>query len=361
MVGMETARATRRGARRVSLLGRPALLVAALATSLAASGTAYQAIAAALDRRRYPPPGRLVDVGGHRLHVHTTGPVGAGARGPTVILESGVGATSAGWAWVQQEVARFAGVVSCDRAGIGWSEEGAEAADARGAAERLRAALAGAGVAGPYVLVGHSLGGEYARVFAGLYPGEVSGMVLVDAGAPDTDGVMRVGAAAPSSPGVPVPEGTMGQVERAFRLFHYAPLAARLGVLRIALALGGATDPLPPKRRAAARASMSSPRHWRAVRAEVAGSWEAAAQARASGGLGEKPLVVLNRAVPEGGVTRAIQAFGVELAASLSSDGKHRVVEGADHFSLLANREHARSVAEAIREVVEAARGRSRP
>ena len=357
MVGAGAARESRRGARGGSLLGGAALLAAALVSC----GAAYQAVAAALDRRRYPPPGRLVDVGGHRLHVHAAGPAGDGARGPTVVLEAGVGATSAGWAWVQPEVARFAGVVSHDRAGIGWSEEGSRAPDARGAAEQLRAALAGAGVPGPYVLVGHSLGGEYARVFAGLYPGEVAGMVLVDAGAPDRDGVMRVGAAAPSSPGVAVPEGTMEQVERAFRLFRYAPLAARLGIARIALALGGATDPLPPSARASARASMSSVRHWRAVRAEVAGSWEAAAQARASGGLGEKPLLVLNRAVPESGVTRAIGAFGAELAASLSSDGKHRVVEGADHFSLLANREHARFVAEAIRGVVEAARGRSRP
>ena len=358
MVGTGAAPASRRGARGGSLLGGAALLAAALVSC----GAAYQAIAAARDRRRYPPPGRLVDVGGHRIHVYATGPVGdGGVRGPAVVLEAGVGATSAGWAWVQQKVERFAGVVSYDRAGIGWSEEGASSSDARGAAEQLRAALSGAGVAGPYVLVGHSLGGEYARVFAALYPSEVAGMVLVDAGAPDRDGVMRVGAAAPSLPGVPLPEGTMGQVERAFRLFRYAPLAARLGVVRIALALGGATNPLPADARAAARASMSSPRHWRAVRAEVAGSWEAAAQARASGGLGEKPLVVLNRAVPEGGVTRAIREFGAELAASLSSDGEHRVVEGADHFSLVANREHARFVAEAIRGVVEAAGEGSRP
>ena len=329
---------------------------AVLAVCLATSGALYQAVAAVRDRRLHPPLGRLVDVGGHRLHLHATGSAGdGGARGSAVVLESGVGVTSAGWAWVRPEIERFAQVVSYDRSGIGWSEEGARRPDARGAAEQLRAALAGAGVPGPYVLVGHSLGGEYARVFAGLYPEEVAGIVLLDAGAPDRDGVMRVGAAAPSSPGVPVPEGTMEQVERAFRLFRYAPLAARFGAIRIALAFSGATDQLPPSAQAAARASMSSPRHWRAVRAEVAGSWEAATQARSVGGLGGKPVVVLNRAVPESGVTRAIQAFGAELAASLSSDGKHRVVEGADHFSLVANREHALAVAEAVREVVEGA------
>jgi pimeloyl-ACP methyl ester carboxylesterase len=260
MVGMGVVRAVRRDARGGSILGGPALLVAALA----ASGAAYQSIAAARDGRLHPPPGRLMDVGGHRLHLHATGSAGdGGARGPTVGLESGVAATSAGWAWVQREVEGFAGVVFYDRAGIGWSEEGAQAPDALDAARQLRDALVGAGVPGPYVLVGHSLGGEYARVFAGLYPEEVAGMVLLDAGAPDRDGVMRGGAAAaPSSPGVPVPEGTMGQVERAFRLFRYAPLAARLGVARIALALSGTTGPLPPEQRAAAGASMSSPRHW---------------------------------------------------------------------------------------------------
>lgn len=79
-------------------------------------GCFYQAIAAARDRRAYPPPGRLVEMDGCRMHLQM-----AGSGGPTVVLETGLGGMSSAWGWIQPEAARFGRVVSYDRAGLGWS------------------------------------------------------------------------------------------------------------------------------------------------------------------------------------------------------------------------------------------------
>jgi pimeloyl-ACP methyl ester carboxylesterase len=122
---------------------------------------------------------QYVDANGHRLRVLISG-----QGNPTVIFETGGGGADGGpleaWARVQPAVSKFTRTFSYDRAGIGLSAPGPEPRDARQIARELHSALANAHLAPPYILVGHSLGGPYNRVFAGMYPGEVSGMVLVD-------------------------------------------------------------------------------------------------------------------------------------------------------------------------------------
>jgi pimeloyl-ACP methyl ester carboxylesterase len=113
------------------------------------------------------------------LHINC---VGEGS--PTMILESGLGTMSADWANVQPEVAKTTRVCAYDRAGTGWSEPGPEPRDPRQIARELHALLGKAGIDGPYVLVGQSFGGLYARMYAARYPNEVEGMVLVDASHP---------------------------------------------------------------------------------------------------------------------------------------------------------------------------------
>ena len=157
------------------------LLVALLC--LAGIGAAYQAIATVRDAGTYPPPGRLVDVGGYKLHIYCTGPANTG--NPTVILEGGLGATTSTWAWVQPAVAQTTLVCAYDRAGMGWSDPSTGAQDAQQIAGALHTLLTNSGLAGPYVLVGWSFGGLYARVFADHYPDEVGGMVLIDSSHPD--------------------------------------------------------------------------------------------------------------------------------------------------------------------------------
>ncbi|HJQ35422.1 MAG TPA: alpha/beta hydrolase [Pyrinomonadaceae bacterium] len=146
-----------------------------LTVALLLAGAVYQFGATQLDARAYTAPGRMVDVGGYRLHLYCTG---EGAR--TVILESGLGGGVLDWGSVQPEVARFARVCSYDRAGAGWSEAGPAPRDSRQVVRELHALLGTAGLRPPYVLVGHSLGGLHAQLFASQYPEEVAGVVLVD-------------------------------------------------------------------------------------------------------------------------------------------------------------------------------------
>lgn len=121
-----------------------------------------------------------VDAGGHRLHMLVVG-----ESGPVVVLESGWPGCGLGWERVRGPVGRFARVVTYDRAGTGKSEPGPLPRHAEQIARELHTALGNAGLDPPYILVGQSLGGPYIRVFAGMYPADVSGMVLVDPTQPD--------------------------------------------------------------------------------------------------------------------------------------------------------------------------------
>jgi pimeloyl-ACP methyl ester carboxylesterase len=127
---------------------------------------------AGADPNAPPPLGKLVDVGGYRVHLYC---IGTGS--PTVVI---VGAGfSFNWGLVQPEVARFTQVCSYDHSGIGWSDDGPKDSCLLRVSE-VHTALKNAGIKGPYVFVGHSLGGLVARVYAGQYPDEVAGMVFVD-------------------------------------------------------------------------------------------------------------------------------------------------------------------------------------
>src|SRR5262245_14924563 len=121
------------------------------------------------------PPGKLVDIGGRRLHI-----TGAGQGEPTVVMEAGAGDFSFDWRVVQPQVARFARVCAYDRAGYAWSDPGPTPRTMRQIAYELHTGLLKAGIKGPYILVGHSLGGAIVRTYVSQYPKEVAGMVLVD-------------------------------------------------------------------------------------------------------------------------------------------------------------------------------------
>jgi len=123
----------------------------------------------------HPAPGQLVDVGGYKLHINCTG-----EGSPTVILESGWVESSSTWLLIQPEIAKTTRVCSYDRAGYGWSNPSPHPRTATWRADELHTLLVNANVPGPYVLVGHSLGGMLVRVYAYTYPDEVVGMVLVD-------------------------------------------------------------------------------------------------------------------------------------------------------------------------------------
>lgn len=125
-----------------------------------------------------PAPGVLVDVGGHKLHIRCVGPEGAG---PTAILQPGGGAYSSVWSRVQGLLAERVRTCAYDPAGLGWSEPGPTPRTLQQEVLELHALLEKAKVPGPFVLVGHSLGGLAARLYADRYSAAVMGVVLVDA------------------------------------------------------------------------------------------------------------------------------------------------------------------------------------
>jgi pimeloyl-ACP methyl ester carboxylesterase len=312
----------------------PRLLAAAL-PCLAGIGCIYQALAATFDRRGHPPPGRLVDSEGCCLHVQT-----AGRGAPAVVLETGLGGMSAAWGWIWPEIAKFTTAVAYDRAGLGWSGPDSAPKTASLAARRLRAALARSCVSPPYVLVGHSMGGLFTRVFAGLFPDEVAGMVLLDAVHPDQH--LRSSA-------------IDRHMRSGFRFLRMIPLLTRLGYVRLAGLLGAWADGLPVRQAAQAAAFLSDYRHLTTTRDESL-AWETiCSEVRAARGLAGTPLAVVAAARD---VLPGQPELQRELAA-LSSDSVHLAVKGADHVSLVTRREHAMAVVEAVRHVVGRAAGRT--
>ncbi len=154
---------------RISSIILLAVVILALVT-LAAGTIAKSNLA-----KRHPAPGQLMDVGGYKLHINCMG-----EGSPTVILESGWADSSSTWLFIQPEVAKTTRVCSYDRAGYGWSNPSPYPRTASQRVEELHKLLVNANVQGPYVLVGHSLGGILVRVYDHTYPDEVVGMVLVD-------------------------------------------------------------------------------------------------------------------------------------------------------------------------------------
>src|SRR5258707_3560328 len=150
--------------------------VGGLIVVTALTGAAYHSVATRRDLAVTPPPGQLVDIGGYRLHLWCTG---NGA--PAVILDTGLGGSSPGWYLVQPDVARFTGVCSYDRAGMGYSDPGPSPRTARRIASELATLLDRSGIAGPVVLVGASIAGFNVRVFASDHPELAAGLVLVEA------------------------------------------------------------------------------------------------------------------------------------------------------------------------------------
>ncbi|MDP3788552.1 MAG: alpha/beta hydrolase [Candidatus Chromulinivorax sp.] len=158
--------------------------VAVVIVALLLLGALYQYIATKLDARKYPPIGKLIDIGGYKLHMIDSqfqASKNYDAIMPTVILDSGIGSTTFDWLLVYPEIAKFARVIAYDRAGYGWSDASPLQRTSANIVAELHTMLHNAGVQGPYILVGHSFGGMNVRLFAATYPDEVVGIVLVDA------------------------------------------------------------------------------------------------------------------------------------------------------------------------------------
>ncbi len=138
-------------------------------------GAIYQRASTLINDYRYPPLGKLIDIGPCKLHIQVSG-----QGGPTVVLDAGMGGTSLSWALVQSELSKHTQVCSYDRVGYGWSEEASSQRTSQSIIKELHTLLHNARIPGPYILVGHSFGGCNMLLFAHQYPEETAGVVLVD-------------------------------------------------------------------------------------------------------------------------------------------------------------------------------------
>ena len=139
------------------------------------TGTIYQKLGLLRDSEIHPPPGRLIDIGTHRLHV-----LEKGQGSPSIVLEAGLMSTVLSWSEIQRTLAHSYRVVSYDRAGLGWSDLGPMPRTAERMVAELHTLLERAEIPPPYLLVGHSFGGLTMPLFAARYPQETAGLVLVD-------------------------------------------------------------------------------------------------------------------------------------------------------------------------------------
>ena len=156
-------------------LKRAAIFLLVMLLLLVLVGWAWQQRSERADLERFPPAGRMVAVGDQQLHVHCMG-----EGSPTVLLEAGLGNTTAHWSRVQPGLAAMTRTCSYDRGGLGHSEPGVFPRSGEQIVDELERMLDAAGIEPPLVLVGHSNGALYARLLERRRPGDVQGMVLVD-------------------------------------------------------------------------------------------------------------------------------------------------------------------------------------
>ena len=311
--------------------GRWMLYPVITVTALAAVGGGYHTVTQSIGQPSAESlPGQLIDVGDHQLYLSCTG-----SGQPTVILEPGLGETSAAWGWIAPTVAEHTRVCVYDRAGRGRSEPSPAPQDGDQIATDLHTLLERAGITGPLVMAGHSLGGLYVLDYTARYPQQVAGMVLMDATPP---------TAFTSLPDYPA---FYDMFTTATGLF---PGLARLGVTQL---INSSSHPeLPAQARQQARADSSTAGQARSQRDEFAMVPTMMAQAGAVTTLGDLPLYVLTAPVD----TQTGWLTPQMALAALSSNSIHLVVAGAEHQSLLDNPSDAAISGRAIAQVVDAAR-----
>ena len=296
----------------------------------------------------YVEPGQLVDIGGRRINLHCTG-----AGSPTVILMSGLASWSPVWYKTQPAIAKKTRVCAHDRAGYGFSDPGPRPQILSDTVDDLHAALKAGSIPGPYVLVGHSLGGVEARLYAQRWPEEVVGMVLVDT-SPAAEGLINE-----DHPGF---AEVFGRETFFVNKLHCALLAAQ--------------GPLEPSRPEYKDCSLplpsDTPAAFRKVFPQFFTAYYAATQVSLMSSLytrrydsvdhrrlGALPLVVLSPESTWDNGTPASVRFNQSYSkvwiamhkalAHLSSRGIHRVIEGSGHSIHL---EQPQAVIDAVEEVL---------
>jgi pimeloyl-ACP methyl ester carboxylesterase len=325
-------------------LRRIALGIAGIIVLVVILGAGYEAAGRRRAARDFPPPGKLVDIGGRRMQIDCRG-----SGSPIVVLESGLDIYgSLSWATVHDSLARTTRVCAYSRAGVMWSDPRDGSHAARAVAEDLHATLAAAGEKPPFVLVGHSIGGPYVMTYTKLYGPEVAGLVFVDASHPDQ--VRRLSV---------VPSSTMAESVRPLKM---ADALTWTGMPRFVAGRAEAAPGVPDAAMRAINAYASTSLHAMLLEADAADS--TFAEAGTFRRLGDRPLFVLTAMKPfppaslrERKMTPAQGKQWLDLwkemqddEASWSSRSQHRLVDDASHYIQL---ERPDIVIAAVRSVVD--------
>ncbi|AHK04939.1 MULTISPECIES: alpha/beta fold hydrolase [Rhizobium/Agrobacterium group] len=301
-------------------LGLVALVVLPVAV-----GSAYETLSRHWARAKYPPQGRLIDVGGRNIHLDCRG-----QGSPAVIFEAGLdGYGTLSWAKVHDSVGRFTRACAYDRAGIMWSEPKSTLQHADAVAEDLQAVLVAAGEKGPFILVGHSIGGPYSMAYTRKFGDEVAGLVFVDASHPDQ--VARFAEVA---------KATLDSTGEAVQI---ASTLAWTGIIRLMATADGAHDvPVPVTEKANAFISTS-------LAAVVSENMNVDRTLGEAGGLrtlGDRPLVVLTAMAPLGNDALSAEKMSRqedtrrrevwrklhEDQASWSTRSRHQLLADSGHY-----------------------------
>lgn len=311
---------------------RSAAMLASVLVGAAAVGAGIQAQETARERASARIPGRVLTVDRMRLHLDCRG-----QGTPTFVLEAGATGFAASWAWVQQELGRTNRVCAYDRAGLGWSGPAPGRFDPIASAEQLRALLREGGERGPYVLVGHSLGGALASIYAARFPSEVQALALVDPPHPDLLAAM--------------PE----EVRRSYRRFTSdLRLGARLasfGVMRIVRPFSAPAASLPPAARAEAAIFEASPAHLGRSYEELRRWPEISDAFRATLGHVRAPTLIIaaDRPTADRDTRFLKMSRALDHDLALRTRGRVAVVPGSDHFSIILDKAHARTLSGLLR------------
>jgi pimeloyl-ACP methyl ester carboxylesterase len=302
-------------------------------------GVGYQAVASELDRRAFQPPGQMIDIDGHLIHLHCTG-----EGTPTIILEAGAYSFSTEWYWVQDQLEQSYRVCSYDRAGNGYSEAVVGPRDGVTLVHELHALLEQAGVAAPYVMVGHSLGGVLAPIYASQYPDAVAGLVLVDSAVPRRWADRA--AFDEYLTGFPSPYTIMS-------------LLTRIGAIRLILMRDFEGYGYPAAVAAeltAFKATLQGVDTWNAEARDA--QWELGQQLFAVDNLGDLPVAVLWAQNPDFKTPedRAVLEQIWAMLPAFSDNTLVQVIDGANHGSIIGNEQYAGQITHAVFRVVESAR-----
>ena len=303
------------------------------------------------------PPGHLVSLGTHRLHLHCLG-----AGSPAVVFDAALGGSSLSWTFIQPEVAKVTTACSYDRAGFGWSDAGPLPRTVGRIAAELHALLRAAEVPAPYVLVGHSFGGLSIRAYAGSHPEDVAGLVFVDPAHPED---WRQPSAEDHQ-----------RLQRGVALCRRGVFAARLGIASLVarLASAGALDlarsiaaavsrrtlhrqdeqilapvtKLPIDVRTVLRWMWTQPRYFEALGSQIEHICSSASGIDLQPDFGNRPVVTIS-ATDVSPARRVLQ----EALARRSSRGRHVTAVDSGHWIPI---DEPQLVVESIREVVMAVR-----